>query len=204
MGLNSEKMKQIKKYVAEGMLIVFSVVFALFINKLFDDYKTNNKKTVAIESIQKELKRNAAILVHWKEQHIEIRDRISQIIEGKNDSLKTELLKYEFLNLGVLTNNKSLIDAILTDTAWESAKSTGIIAEFEFETTQNLTRVYSMQEVLTDRTIAKILDYYFDSDAHTMENIDQILVQFQLRFWELTGQEELMTQLYNEAIDQLK
>lgn len=201
---NLEKMKNIKKYFAEGLLIVFSVVFALFINKIFDDYKTNNKKTIAIESIQKELYRNSSILQNWKEKHIKVRNRITEVIEGRNDSLKTELLKYEFLNLGVLTNNESLIDAILTNTAWESAKSTGIISEFNFETTQKLTHVYSMQEVLTDRTIAKILDYYFDTNAHNMENIDQILLQFQLRFWELTGQEELMTDLYKEAIDEVK
>lgn len=198
------KMKNIKNYFAEGLLIVFSVLFALFINKLFDDYKTNKKKTIAIESIQKELYRNSSILGNWKERHIKIRNRITEIVEGRNDSLKAEILKNEFLNLGLLTNNESLIDAILTSTAWESAKSTGIISEFDFETTQKLTHVYSMQEVLTERTMAKILDYYFDTSAHNMENIDQILIQFQLRFRELTGQEELMVNLYNEAIKQAK
>lgn len=197
-------MNNFKKYFAEGLLIVFSVLFALLINKLFEDYKTNKKKTVAIDSLRKELYRNSSILENWKEQHIEIRNRINEVIEGKNDSLKTELMKQNYLNLGVLTENESLIDAILTNTAWESAKSTGIIAEFDFETTQKLTYVYSMQDVLTNRTIAKILDFYFDTNTHNMENIDQSLVQFQLRFWELTGQEELMENLYTEAIKELK
>jgi hypothetical protein len=61
-----------------------------------------------------------------------------------------------------------------------------------------------MQDVLTNRTIAKIIDFYFDTNAHNMENIDQSLVQFQLRFWELTGQEELIGNLYTEAIKELK
>ncbi len=61
-----------------------------------------------------------------------------------------------------------------------------------------------MQEELTQRTISKILDYYFDSNAHDLENIDKILVQFQLRFWELTGQEELMTGLYENAIKSIE
>ncbi|MBT8180513.1 MAG: hypothetical protein KJO53_02880 [Eudoraea sp.] len=197
-------MKNIKRYIGEGLLIVFSVLFALFINKLFDDYKTNKKKTIAIESIQNELYENSSILDNWKEHHLKIRNRITDIVEGRNDSLKTELLKYEYLNLGVLTNNESLIDAILTSTAWESAKSTGIISEFDFETIQKLTHVYSMQEELSQRTMTKILDYYFDSEAHSMENIDQTLIQFQLRFWELTGQENLLADLYKEAIIQLE
>ncbi len=192
-----------KKYLAEGTLIIFSVLFALFINKLFDDYQTNQKKATALESIEKELIRNQSILQNWKEKHIAVRDRISSIINGDGDSLKTELQKYDFLNLGVLTDNESLIDAILINTAWESAKSTGIVSEFDFETTQKLTLVYSLQEVLTDRTLAKILDYYFDTSSHDMENLEPILIQFQLRFWELTGQEELMMTVYEDALEQL-
>lgn len=192
-----------KKYIAEGTLIIFSVLFALFINKLFDDYQTNQKKVTALESIEQELLRNQAILQNWKEKHIAVRDRISSILEGESDSLKTELKKHDYLNLGVLTNNESLIDAILINTAWESAKSTGIVSEFDFETTQKLTLAYSMQEVLTERTLAKILDYYFDTSSHDMQNLDPILIQFQLRFWELTGQEELMVTVYQDALEQL-
>ena len=197
-------MKSTKKLIAEGLLIVFSVLFALLIDKLFDDYKTVQKKSIAIESIHKELSQNAVILDEWRQHHLKIRDRVSEMAQGRNDSLKNELLKYDFFNLAVLTDNQSLIDAILTDTAWESAKSTGIISEFEFETTQSLTQVYSMQKELTQNTMAKILDYYFDSSAHDMEQLDQILIQFQLRFWELTGQEILLTELYKTAILQLE
>lgn len=194
----------IKKYLGEGLLIVFSVLFALFINKSFDDYRINRKKTIAEESIIKELYRNQSILSSWKDKHIEIRNRISNVIEGQADSLKMELKKNNYLNLGVLTNNESLIDAILTNTAWESAKTTGIITEFDYETIQKLTHVYAMQDVLTEQTIMKILDYYFDSESHDLKNLDKILVQFQLRFWELTGQEELMTNLYDDAIKQIE
>ncbi len=192
-----------KKYLSEGLLIVFSVLFALFINKVFQDYQTSQKKNVAKQSILKELYRNQAILNNWKQKHVDIRNRITTILNGENDSLKAELMSFEYLNLGLLTNNESLIDAILTNTAWESAKTTGIIAEFDYDTIQELTRIYKMQEVLTDRTLSKILDYYFDTESHNIENLDRILVQFQLRFWELTGQEELMTGLYKEAIEKI-
>jgi len=193
-----------KKYVGEGFLIVFSVLFALFINKSFESYQTYQKKEVAKASILKELYRNRAILSNWKKKHIVIRNQISNVIEGKNDSIRNELQKYDYLNLGVLTNDESLMDALLTKTAWESAKTTGIIAEFEYETIQKLTLIYAMQEVLTERTIVKILDYYFNTEAHDMQQIDKTLIQFQLRFWELTGQEELMVSLYQEAIEQMQ
>ncbi len=194
----------IKKHLGEGSLIIFSVLFALFINKAFEGYQTQKRKEVALKSITQELYRNEAILKRWKEQHLVIRDLLTDLISGKNDSLKQELAKYEYLNLGLVTNDQSLIDAFLTSTAWESAKHTGIIAEFDFEVTQKLTHVYKMQDVLTDRTLAQIFDYYFDTDSHDIDNLDQILVQFQLRFWELSGQEALMVTLYAEALEAVK
>ena len=196
-------MSKIKKYLTEGTLIVFSVLFALIINKSCENYQTNRKKVVAKESIIKELHQNRYILKGWKEQHIAVRNRISSVIEGKSDSIKIALQKYDYLNLGVLTNGESLINTILTNTAWETAKTTGIISEFDYETIQMLTQVYTLQENLSERTLIKILDYYFDTEAHEMENLNRTLVQFQLRFWELTGQEELLNALYDDAIKNL-
>lgn len=193
-----------KSFLAEGFLIVFSVLFALFINKLYEDGKIRHKKEIALESIEKELYQNANSIKRWKDRHVAIRDRITDVIEGRKDSLKQAMQTYKYLNLGLLTDNEALINSILTNTAWESAKATGIIAEFDFETTQSLTHVYSMQEVLMDRTLAKILDYYFDTQSHDMEQLDKILIQFQLRFWELTGQEVLMEQLYQKALEDVK
>ncbi|MEM8890814.1 MAG: hypothetical protein AAGD28_22755, partial [Bacteroidota bacterium] len=60
------------------------------------------------------------------------------------------------------------------------------------------------QEVLMDRTLSKILDYYFDTQSHDMNQLQQILIQFQLRFWELTGQEVLLEQMYEEAIEEVQ
>jgi hypothetical protein len=112
----------IKKHLVEGTLIVFSVLFALFINKSFENYQTNRKRAIAEKSIIKELQQNQYILNRWKEKHIEVKNRISSVINGESDSLRSELEKFDYLNLGVLTNNESLVDAILTSTAWESAK----------------------------------------------------------------------------------
>lgn len=193
-----------KKYIAEGLLIVFSVLFALFINKTAEQYQTNQKKEIARAGMLKELYRNQGILKTWEQKHIKIRDKISGVIEGRNDSIRNVMMKFPFFNFGVLTENEPLIDAILTNTAWESAKTTGIIAEFDYETIQKLTYVYAMQETLTERTIMKILDYYFDTDSHDVNHLDKTLIQFQLRFWELTGQEELMITLYEDAIKEIE
>ncbi|MFH6982056.1 hypothetical protein [Marinoscillum luteum] len=192
-----------KKYFADGLLIVFSVLFALLINKLYTDYQTNQKKEFALRSIKQELEQNLAIVQTWKERHSAIRDKLSQVNEGKTDTLKQQLQQYPFFNFGVLTNGQSLINEIMINTAWETSKTTGIISEFDFKTTEKLTYVYLMQEVITDRTITNILDLYFDMETHKIENLDPVLIQFELRFGELAGQEYLLEHLYEDAISQL-
>lgn len=193
----------LKKYLGEGFLIIFSVLFALFINRLAEEHKTNRASEIALESIKQELHRNSRVVDTWQVHHGKITERLTDIVEGKNDSLKIKLREKNYLDLALITENKSLIEAILSDTAWESAKATGIISEFDFETVQYLTRAYTMQSVLADRTLINILDYYFSADSHKMDNLDAVLIQFQLRFSELTGQEILMNQLYTEALEKL-
>lgn len=46
-----------------------------------------------------------------------------------------------------------------------------------------------------------IINYYFDN-AHDIENLDKVLLQLQLRFSELTGQEELLSQLYEKTLNE--
>lgn len=192
-----------KKYLWDGLLIVFSVLFALFINKTFEAGKTRQKKKIALESIIKELNSNQANLELWKNKHVAIRNTISAVIDGQADSIKAELKKYNYLNLGVLTHNESLIDAVLIKTAWQSAQTTGIITEFDYETIQQLTMVYELQEIIMNRTVVEILDFLFDSESHDMENLDRTLVQLQLRFQELTGQEQSMASLYKNVLNKL-
>ncbi|WP_187696149.1 hypothetical protein, partial [Xanthovirga aplysinae] len=98
----------------------------------------------------------------------------------------------------------NLANRMLTSTAWETANSTGIISEFDFETTQKLTQAYSLQKIIMDKSIIKIIDYYFNTEAHKKENIDAILIQFHLRFSELIGRENLMEIRYENAIKSIR
>ncbi len=198
-----KKSINLKKYLAEGALIVFSVLFALFINRISENIKLENRKGIAKESIKKELVQNAAIIKNWQEKHKVILERISSVMSGENDSLKIEFQEYDYFNLGLLTNNESIIDEVVTDTAWETTKSTELLSEFDFEISQNLTYVYKLQEILSEKTMNKILDIYFDINTQNLNNLDYTLIQFNLLFQEATGQENLLLDLYEKAISSL-
>ena len=191
---------KIEKYVAEGFLIVFSVLFALFIDKMYDEYLTREKRDIALESVAKEIKSNQAILSEWQTRHGQIKDRLDSILEGNNPKVREQLESGSYLELGLITNQQSLADSMLTATAWDSAKSSGIIAEFDFETTRLLTDVYDLQEIITRRTFIQIVDLYFEGATHNAANLDATLIQFKLRFGELTSQEWMLEKQYRKAL----
>lgn len=186
-------------HLIQAILIFASVLLAFYITKVSDNYKTSKKKEVALENIRKELNRNLATVEIWQKKHVKIANRINDIAEGKNDSLKTELLKHDFFNLGILLNNEGLIDEFIYNTAWETSKTTGIISEFDFETTQDLNNVYFSQKNLLDG-VTSITDLFFNIETHRMENFDAILFQFRLRFGELIGREQFAKHLYEKSI----
>lgn len=195
--------RQNRAYLKEGLLIVFSVLFALFIDKTFQDYQTNRQKNEALSSITRELSKNRDILNSWQVHHRKIRDRLTASTRRENDTLRAALESGDYLNLGLLTDQKPLVNELLTKTAWETARFTGILAEFDFETIQKLTRTYTMQDILMEDTLAKVRDTYLEKASESLDDLDQTLIKFQLLFQELVGQENLLEVLYDEALEGL-
>ena len=194
----------IGKYLFDGLLIVFSVLFALFINRLAENSDLKEKKKAALTSIRSELYRNAGVLELWQENHVKVRDRIDSLLTGKNDSLMRKLQGYDYLNLGELMGGENLVNAIFVDTSWESAKSTGIVSEFDFEITQQLTSAYDMQNELTKSTLGGIRDILFERETHQIDQLRPTLRQLQFRFYEVVGQEIVVEKLISEALNELK
>ena len=54
-----------KKYLGEGLLIVFSVLFALFINKTYEDAKTNRVKKFTSKQIIKSITEEPESRKEW-------------------------------------------------------------------------------------------------------------------------------------------
>lgn len=187
----------------EGFLIVFSVLFALFIENYVGNLKIRQNKQLGLERIKMELERNDKILSDWINLHQKISDRLAKSSRG-SDSLKNALLKHNSFNFGVLTDNKQIVNTILTNTAWETAKSTGLISEFDFELIEHLTQVYSLQSTVVNTTLQKIIQVYFDENSHDMNRLDITLKPLDILFHELVGQEKLLASVYTSTIKNLK
>lgn len=196
-------MRKLKDYVLEGCLIIFSVLFALFLENYYQNIKIQQQKKLALERIRMELSRNAKILSEWIPDHRKIYNHLNKPADRKNDSLKNVLIQYDFFNLDLILDNKQLINNVLTNTAWETAKSTGIISEFDFELTEQLTQVYSLQDVAVNVTIHEILEVLMDQETHEIRNLDASIKQLEIRFRELTGQERFLMNTYDASLKKL-
>ena len=198
------KNTNLKKYIVDGLLIVFSVLFALTINKLAENYQTEKRKKIAINNIKSELKNNSKVVKEWNVKHLEIKQRLGDILKGKNDSLKSQLLAGNSLHFEVLTNKKGFINSLMTNTAWETAKTTGIISEFDFETTQRLTYIYALQNIITEKSSMKIINLLYDSMGKEVDEKNTILIQLYTQISDLVSQEQGLDNLINNTIKDLK
>ena len=181
-------MRRFSHYILEAFLIVFSVLFALFIENYVAEHKRQKEKTIALVKIRQEIERNSKILADWRPHHQKIHSLLRRSSLTGYDSLKTILSKYDYFNIGVLSS-EPLANAVLTTTAWESARSTGIISEFDFELVEELTQLYSLQTTLMEGSFKGVVMFFFDRETHDPANLNATLRQFELRFKELTGQD---------------
>lgn len=195
------KKPEIRRLTIEGLMIVFSVLFALFISQLADNRKVRLQKEQAIDYIYRELKDNKEILERWAVKHQKVKDRLSRMIQNPLDSSRMTIFAEDQPDYSVITGGESLIDAFLGNTAWESAKATQIISQFDFSTVQELTRIYGLQEIITQGSVNKFSDVYFDRASQQEAHLQTTLLQLELVMNELIGQEYTLIYMLKEALE---
>lgn len=189
-----------KKYLGEGLLIIFSVLFALFITKTSEDAIRNRDKINAIQQIRAELIDNQMILEDWMKDHKAILDNLNNLIGSKNDSINAMTQNDSYNPIQMILNDKNLIDKPLSQSAWSSANSIGIIAEFDFTTLQKISETYELQQLIMHTSIEKIAERLF-LKINDLENTKPTLIEFRLRFQNLRGQEYRLEKLYEDTIE---
>lgn len=197
-------MPKFRKYFGESLLIVLSVLLALGVNSLAAKYRTDKKKKIALASIQKEMESNQAIFKRWVKSHGQMSDKINSITSENLDSVRSIIVNDGIVNLIALFEEPTLIDRMVQKTAWETAKSTGILSEFNFEKTKRLANVYDMQSIIMEKTLPKLIEAFFSKDSLEPNSLKKSIVQMRLLFLELIGQEKVMIGFYEDGLDALK
>ncbi len=202
--MNKLKNKEnFKKYLGEGLLIVFSVLFALFINKTYLDAKTNSAKNNALKQIKTELIDNQKTLNKMMADHSAMLKNINNLINSKNDSIQQIARAKGYLPVYIILDNKSLLEKPLLNSAWSSAQSIGIISEFDFKTLQYINATYELQQLIMNTSIENIAERIYIK-SNDIENTKGLMIELNLRFGNLQGQEYNLENLYKETIEMLK
>ena len=176
---------------------MFSVLFALFIDRMAAKARTNEQKRTALGRIHQELSENEKLIRKMVTLHAEVIQSLTAAMQNRNDTLRRQVAKDGYLNYRLLANGKSLFARYPSSMSWEAAKSTGIISEFDYETIEACEGAYSSQEIIVRSTLPKITEDLFDLDTSQM---DQKLTKFRLKFMEISEQETTLLHRLEEAI----
>lgn len=178
-----------KKYIADGLLIIFSVLLALFVGNIAENRKINKQKFQLVNSLTKELSTNKMHIERWlpKQQAF-----LQTIKEGDLKSID---------DTGY---NNLAFDAFLRKSAWETTKITGIVSEFDIETLEKLSDAYTMQELIWQETIKEVTKVAFDENYQKPENFDKANLKLKISLEVLVMQEKILLVMYNRAIEQLE
>jgi hypothetical protein len=199
--IDSVKKKQITKLLIQSGLIVFSVLFALFIDRMAENIKTNQQKNSALTKIQMELTENEKLIQKMITLHDEVIQRLNAAIKNPNDTIVLTIAADGYLDYHLLARGESLFPRYPSRTAWDAAKSTGIISEFDYETIEACEGVYGLQEMIVGNTLPKIVDDLFDLDSSQM---NQKLIKFRSKFEEISNQERTLLHRLQEAIKRIE
>ncbi len=178
-------------------MIVFSVLFALFIDRAAEKARMGRQKRVALERIRNELMANHNLLANVIVLHKRIASNINRVLGNKRDPLRVPLLQKGYIDFLLLSDNKSIYPRLPTRISWEAALSTGIIAEFDYPVVEALTDVYSSQEFITGQTFQKIFDDLYDVEAADPK---RKLLKLKLEFEELVAQEETLRKRISKSL----
>jgi hypothetical protein len=190
------RQRNISGLLVESALIVFSVLFALFIDRATEKAKTGRQKRVALERIHNELVTNHKLVTDVIARHRVVLRNLDRVLGNQDDTLRRRIMQKEYLDFQLLSGGKSIYPRFPAQTSWEAALSTGIITEFDYGAIEALTGVYSSQETIIQVTLQKIIDDLFDVEAPDRE---RKLLKFKLEFEELILQEQTLLERIEDS-----
>jgi hypothetical protein len=195
------KKKQVIKLLIESGLIVFSVLFALFIDRMATNAKTNEQKRTALARIHQEVTENDKLIQELITLHDSVIQSLNAAIGSRNDTVRQQIARDGYLDYRLLAHGNSLFPRYPRSTSWEAAKSTGIISEFDYETIEACEGVYKLQEMIVTNTLPKIVEDLFNLDS---AQIEPKLIKFRSKFEEIRRQESTLQGFLREAIAVMK
>ena len=132
------------------MIVAFGVFLGVYYSNINADNKTQKEKNKAIGLIISEFELNKGLVEEQIEYHGKIKVEIDSIIPSLTEKeLYADFTRSEFKHFEI-KGWRGIQFARLQKTAYESAKTVGLIKEFDIELIQKLSDIYNFQEIYID------------------------------------------------------
>ncbi|NQZ45154.1 MAG: hypothetical protein HRT65_12660 [Flavobacteriaceae bacterium] len=146
----NKTLKSILKYFVEIIIVAFGVFLGVYYSNVNADNKTKIEKQKSLNLIIKELELNKKLLEDHISYHKNIRTEMDSIVPTLSEKeLYSSFTEAEFKRIEI-KGWTGFNFARLQKTAFETAKTSGLIKEFDIELVQKLSDVYYFQDVYVD------------------------------------------------------
>ncbi len=188
--------RDLARYGFEALLIVFSVLLALWLDELRQERRENAYLSANLEQIASEMRNNLGIVERLLPYHRSIVAELDRHIAsaGLREGLRGEQ-GIEYMRL--MPNG--LIQEFYSVTAWDLARQGGVTTRLDFETGYAISRAYSSQ-AFVDNTIRSLFEFLLGPDAVAPADLRTSTIVLRNRMAELVGQENALKLNYEAAL----
>ena len=146
----NQTLKSLLKYLVEIVIVAFGVFLGVYYSNINADNKIKIEKEKSLNLIIKELELNKELLKEHIVYHENIKREMDSIVPTLSEStMYSNFTEAEFKHIEIKGWN-GFNFARLQKTAFETAKTSGLIKEFEIELVQKLSDAYYFQDIYVD------------------------------------------------------
>jgi hypothetical protein len=183
--------------IVEAILIVFSVLLALFLDSVIQDRREARTVDELVSHIAGEMRSNLAIVDEWLPYHRSMVDEIDRYLES--DELQVSLLTADGIDYGRLME-RGLIQDFYSISSWQLAQQSEATSGIDFEVASKISRAYLSQQNV-NLTIQRFSDFFFDRQAHDPDQLANSLRILRNLLQELSGQQSVLQYHYRVALE---
>jgi|TARA_B110000093_G_C12813967_1_gene343994 hypothetical protein len=193
--------QNILKLIFESILIIFSVLLALFLNEYRGQLKENQQKELVIKIVKIELKSNLEILNEWRPYHEKVLNNLNEALNSNstNSTLFTEkgVFTWSLMPNGV-------VQRVIDNGSWQTLKSSSISSTIEFNTMFTLSQLYKQQAQGVESTLNRILKIISARESLEQKNQRSTIILLRNTFNEMVSQEIFLIKKYEQALIEIE
>ena len=194
--LTKKTFEYFPKVLFESVLIIFSVLIALFLNEVHTQKKLEQERIRALQLIKAELNYNKALLEKWHPYHLSVLSNFETVMASPPSPLKDFKRREFFFEL----MPDGLVQDSLRNSTWSALKQSSITSHMRLETISAISTSYKMQNQSVEKSILGLFDMFVSRETMRKANLDETLDLMKKLVQELVAQEQFMIEHYKQSI----